>query len=53
MDKIPKEQKIHDLSIAYATYSSSQSKEIISPDDFYQEYKNAYAAIEKIISHYE
>lgn len=53
MDKISKEQKIHDLAIAYATYVSSQGQETISTDDFYQEYESAYAAMEKIISHYE
>lgn len=53
MNEISKEQKIHDLAVAYAVYSISQGKTTASPDDLYQEYEEAYEAMKKVISHYE
>ena len=50
--QISVEQKAHDLAVAYAVTSMSQSGENFGVEDFYQEYERAYDELLKIVKHY-
>lgn len=54
MDKkqLSVEQKAHDLAVAYAVTSMSQSGESFEVEDFYQEYDRAYDELLRIIKRY-
>lgn len=45
MENLTIEQKAHDLTVAYVLHVSSQNPTIVEPDDFVQEYNNAYDTI--------
>ena len=48
-ENISLEQKAHDLAVAYANYLASSRDEQTDLDAFYQDYENAYQAIQSLV----
>ncbi len=47
------EQKAHDLALSYVNYVATTSGEQITPEDFYQDYENAFPIFLNLIKNYK
>ena len=51
-NEISKEQKAHDLAVAYASFLATTYENAPTAEIFYQDYENAFLALLPVVKHH-